>query len=71
MMNDFLETVMWVVGLILSILMSVTVMYVFMIAITWVFSIEITPGYILFSKVVSGIGTLVLVSYSFYVNWDE
>ena len=71
MMNDFLETVMWVVGLILSILMSVTVMYVFMITITWVFSIEITPGYIIFSKVVSGIGTLTLVSYSFYVNWDE
>ena len=71
MMNDLLETVMWVVGLILSILMSVTVMYVFMIAITWVFSIGITPGYIIFSKVVSGIGTLTLVSYSFYVNWDE
>jgi hypothetical protein len=71
MMNDLLETVMWVVGLILSILMSVTVMYVFMITITWVFSIEITPGYIIFPKVVSGIGTLTLVSYSFYVNWDE
>ena len=71
MMNDLLETVMWVVGLIRSILMSVTVMYVFMITITWVFSIEITPGYIIFSKVVSGIGTLTLVSYSFHVNWDE
>ena len=71
MMNDLLETVMWVVGLILSILMSVTVMYVFMITIAWVFSIEIAPGYIIFSKVVSGIGTLTLVSYSFYVNWDE
>ena len=71
MMNDLLETVMWVVGLILSILMSVTVMYVFMITITWVFSIEITPGYIIFFKVVSGISTLTLVSYSFYVNWNE
>ena len=70
-MNDLLETVVWVVGLILSILMSVTLMYVFMITVTWVFSIEITPGYILFSKVVSGIGTLVLVSHSFYINRDE
>ena len=64
---------MWVVGLILSILMSVTVMYLFMITITWVFSIEITPGpgYIIFSKIVSGIGTLTLVSYSVYTNQDE
>ena len=42
-----------------------------MITITWVFSIEITPGYIIFSKIVSGICTLTLVSYSVYTNQDE
>ena len=71
MMNDLLETVMWVVGLILSILMSVTVMYLFMITITWVFSIEITPGILYSPKIVSGICTLTLVSYSVYTNQDE